>query len=56
MTFGPASGLSIAAALLAVFFYWLIKRPVPLIDILALFVFGLMLAVVVLAGPLIKLP
>lgn len=56
MTAGPATILALAAALLAAACWWLIRKPVPTVEVVAMFVFGLALAVVVLAGPLVRLP
>lgn len=56
MTFGPASGLALVAAILATLVWWLISDKPPFKPTLATFVFGFLLALVVLAGPLIKLP
>lgn len=57
MTVGPAFILALAAAALATGVWWIIHQPKPAgIQTVALFVFGLLLALVVLAGPLIKLP
>lgn len=56
MTVGPATLLAIAAAVLATFLWWLVKRPQPSGEILAMFLFGVALAVVVLAGPLVHMP
>ncbi len=56
MTAGPATVLALAAALLATGCWWLIKKPVPSVEVVAVFVFGLVLAIVVLAGPLVHLP
>jgi len=56
MTGGPATLLALAAAVLATFVWWLIKRPQPGGEVLAMFLFGTALALVVLAGPLVRLP
>lgn len=56
MTFGPATGLAFAAAILATLLWWVIRKPVATVEIVAMFVFGLVLALVVLAGPLVALP
>lgn len=56
MTFGPLAGLALVAAILATFIWWLIEDKPALKPTLATFVFGFLLALVILAGPLIKLP
>jgi uncharacterized membrane protein YczE len=56
MTFGPASILAIVAAVLATLVWWLISNRPGLTPTLATFLFGFFLALVILAGPLIKLP
>lgn len=57
MTVGPAFILAFAAAVLATLAWWLIHQPKPAtIQTVALFVFGLLLALVTLAGPLVRLP
>lgn len=53
MTFGPASLLALAAAALATLLWWLARGRN---EVLAVFLFGLALALVVLAGPLVQLP
>lgn len=55
MTVGPATLLAAIAAVLATLVYWVARRlAAP--DWLCMFLFGLCLVVVMLAGPLIKLP
>lgn len=55
MTIGPATLLGIIAAALATLVYWIARRlAAP--DWLCMFLFGLLLVVVMLAGPLLKLP
>lgn len=55
MTVGPATILGVIAAALATLAWWIAGRlAAP--AWLAMFVFGLMLVVVMLAGPLIRLP
>lgn len=55
MTIGPATLLGIIAAALATLVWWIASRlAAP--AWLALFLFGLILVVVMLAGPLVKLP
>ena len=55
MTAGPATGLAAIAALLATIVWWLAKRlGAP--DWLALFLLGFILVLVILAGPLVRLP
>ena len=54
MTFGPATVLALVAALLATLVWWLVRGRLP--DWAALFLFGLILVLVILAGPLVRLP
>ena len=55
MTIGPATVLGIIAAALAMLVWWLCNRlAAP--AWLGMFLFGVVLVVVMLAGPLIKLP
>lgn len=54
MTAGPATLLALAAAIFAALAWWLVKDRLP--DWAALLVFGLVLALVILAGPLVRLP
>ena len=56
MTFGPAFVLAFAAAILATLAWWLLSNRPPFAPTLATFVFGLLLALVIVAGPLIHLP
>lgn len=57
MTFGPATILAIMAATLATLLWWLVNgRPAGFVPVFAMWLFGMALALVVLAGPLIKLP
>ena len=56
MTFGPATILAFAAAVLATLCWWFVRRPATTSETLAAFVFGLVLASVILAGPLLHLP
>ena len=56
MTFGPASGLALVAAVLATLIWWLVSDKPTLKPTLAMFLFGFLLALVVVAGPLIKMP
>lgn len=55
MSVGPATLMAIIAALLATLFWWVAKR-LALPEWVALFLFGVGMALVILAGPLIKLP
>lgn len=55
MTIGPASVIALAAAVLATIL-WVVAIRLGLPDWLAMFLFAFGLAVVILAGPLIKLP
>lgn len=55
MTIGPATLLAIIAAALATLIWWVAKRlAAP--DWLCMFLFGLLLVLVMLAGPLVRLP
>lgn len=55
MTIGPATLLGIIAAALATLVWWIASRlAAP--AWLCMFLFGLILVVVMLAGPLVKLP
>lgn len=55
MTAGSATLTALAAAALATLVYWIARRlTAP--DWLCMFLFGLFLVIVVLAGPLIRLP
>lgn len=57
MTFGPATVLAFAAAVLATLVWYLVSSPRPAFNpTLATFLFGLLLALVVLAGPLVRAP
>lgn len=57
MTIGPATVLGIIAATLATLLWWLINgRPAGLVPALAMWVYGVVLVIVLLAGPLIRLP
>jgi hypothetical protein len=57
MTFGPATVLAFAAAVLATLVWYLVNSPRPALNpTLAIFLFGLLLALVVLAGPIINAP
>jgi hypothetical protein len=56
MTFGPAFILAFAAAVLATLLWWLLSNRPPFSPTLATFVFGLVLALVIVAGPLVNLP
>ena len=57
MTFGPAFILAFAAAVLATLLWWIFHQPrAATIQTIALFVFGLVLALVIVAGPLVNLP
>lgn len=55
MTFGPASILALVAALLTTI-AWFIGKRLALPEWATMFLFGFFLAIVILAGPLIKLP
>jgi hypothetical protein len=55
MSVGPATLLAIVAAALATLLWWLAAR-LALPAWVGMFLFGVALAVVVLAGPLIRLP
>ena len=55
MTIGPATLLAIIAAALATLLWWLAAR-LALPAWAGMFLFGVGLAVVILAGPLIRLP
>lgn len=55
MTFGSATITALAAALLATLAWWITRR-LALPEWACMFVFGLFLVIVVLAGPLIRLP
>lgn len=55
MTIGPATLLGIIAAALATLLWWAAAR-LALPAWVGMFLFGLALVVVMLAGPLIKLP
>lgn len=54
MSFGPATVIAFAAAALATLVWWLAKGRLP--DWACLFLFGLILVLVILAGPLVRLP
>ena len=54
MTIGPATVLAAVAAVLATLVWWLVRPRLP--EWAAMFLFGLILVVVVLAGPLVRLP
>ena len=55
MTVGSATLLALAAAVLATLAWWIAKRlAAP--DWVAMLVYGLLLALVIIAGPLVKLP
>lgn len=54
MTAGTLTLTAAAAALLATLVWWLVRNRLP--DWAALFLFGLVLVLVVLAGPLVRLP
>lgn len=58
MTFGPAFILAFAAACLATLAWWLIEGAPRdrARSVFAIFVFGLLLALVIAAGPLVRLP
>lgn len=55
MSIGPATLLAIVAAALGTLLWWIGKR-VAFPDWACMLLFGIGLAVVVIAGPLIKLP
>ncbi len=55
VTIGPATILAIIAAALATLLWWIAAR-LALPAWLGMFLFGIGLAVVIIAGPLIKLP
>lgn len=55
MSIGPATLIAIAAAALATLLWWIAAR-LALPAWVGMFLFGVGLAVVILAGPLIKLP
>ena len=55
MSIGPATILAIIAAALATFLWWVAAR-LALPAWLGMFLFGIGLALVIIAGPLIKLP
>ena len=55
MTIGPATILAIIAAALATLLWWIAAR-LALPAWLGMFLFGIGLAVVMIAGPLIRLP
>ena len=55
MTIGPATVLSIIAAALATLLWWAATR-LALPAWVGMFLFGLALALVIIAGPLIRLP
>ena len=55
MSIGPATILAIIAAALATFLWWVAGR-LALPAWLGMFLFGIGLALVIIAGPLIKLP
>lgn len=55
MTIGPATILAIIAAALATLLWWVCGR-LALPAWLGMFLFGVALVLVMLAGPLIKLP
>ena len=55
MTIGPATVLALIAAVLATLVYWIARRlAAP--DWLCLLLFGLFLALVIIAGPVVALP
>ena len=55
MTFGPATLLAVIAAALATLAWWIAGRlSAPAWD--CQFLFGLLLVLVLLAGPLVRLP
>lgn len=53
MSLGPATLLALAAALLATAVWAFVKDRWPIV---AMFLFGVLLALVILAGPLVRLP
>lgn len=55
MSIGPATIMAIIAALLATLLWWIAKR-LALPEWVGMLLFGIGLAVVILAGPLIRLP
>lgn len=55
MSVGPATIMALVAAVLATLIWWIGKR-IALPDWACMLLFGLFLALVILAGPLIKLP
>ena len=55
MSIGPATIMAIIAAALATLLWWVGQR-IALPDWLCMFLFGVGLALVILAGPLIRLP
>jgi len=55
VTIGPATLMAIIAAALATLLWWIAAR-LALPAWMGMFLFGIGLALVVLAGPLIKLP
>jgi len=55
MTFGPASLLALVAAALATLVWWISVRLAAPVWF-SMLLFGATLALVILAGPLIKLP
>ena len=54
MTIGPATLLAAIAAALATLVWWLLKSRLP--DWACMFLFGLILVLVMIAGPLLRLP
>jgi len=56
MTAGPATGLAAIAALLATIVWWITAKRLALPDWFGMFLFGLCLVLVILAGPLVRLP
>lgn len=54
MAIGSLTLTALAAAVLATIVWWLVKNRVP--DWAAMLLFGLVLVLVVLAGPLVRLP
>ena len=55
MTIGPATIVAIIAAALATFGWWVCAR-LSLPAWVGMFIFGLLLVLVVVAGPLLRLP
>lgn len=55
MSIGPATLMAIIAAALATFLWWVAAR-LALPAWVGMFLFGVALALVILAGPLIRLP